>query len=995
MKHLYAGILLTSLFLISAPAWAAGIQSHFEPFTALRVIQTEHFDIIFPPESESSARLLASYADRTYEQVSSLLGIEVPFRIPVTFTPHTDQFNGYYGWIPLPRIMLFDTPMDLEWTNFANNLEQLFLHELTHAVSLNTRSRSWRVFHRIFGNWVTPAWVTAPGFMVEGVAVSFESLSGTGRANDPLTKQKLRQALYEDKFLTPFQASGVYDIPGQASMYYEYGGPFSAWLQQTYGMEKYAKLWQVMGAEYPISFFVYRSDFYGIFRKVYAVNFLDAWNAFSATLTLDGLEENPGEILPQKYRFLSERERFINALVAKGNNLYFLDSSENKIHVHDINTEKTRIINADSSRYPYDIDVCADGTLLLVSGYRYVSGRAVATVTEHRVKSGLRTGRNIRGIGRARYFRDGVIGLCAELHNTCIAYEDFNGNREILFRGNDGLVFSGPQAVDNERIVFVAARNGVRELWLYNYVSRELFRVEDSDNEHWLYMRGLSVSEGKLFFSHNADDRMYKLASVDLETMQAVYSGRDFSGGVFNPVATNGAVYYTGSFFSRDGLLRFPEPAGSLSGTQSDLTLVELDNNTYEIIAAPDAGPDAAPDTEPVIELVAELDISADPLLPILPSKPYFGLRYMNPLQFWLPMVLPRIIYLDNDDFDIGLDGGFMTLMADPAERNMVMIYALTNIQRQMASIEQILWQNTFLGFPLQTGFSDTVIESEDFVYRSTNVSLSGSLVWTTGRWAHIFSPGGRYTRFADEGDEESAYYWKETGRYFSISTEYTLSNIRQQSNELFGTGMELYVGGVSITDVFKPRIAGRGRASVETRFPLKFTLFGIYDGMGMDLHGVSRLYGGGQMAADYTLMEYPHPKGLDLNWLAGGEAAMGLFSVEIQRNISHLYFNRFFGIMSVRNVLYDSKGHADADGIELNDDLRLIQSLRLKLAMKVSVLPFIKTPVSIEPYIWGAWKFSNTITGKEKPLSYSYGATDSFGFTDSLFFNAGFNISF
>jgi hypothetical protein len=62
---------------------------------------------------------------------------------------------------------------------------------------------------------------------------------------------------------------------------------------------------------------------------------------------------------------------------------------------------------------------------------------------------------------------------------------------------------------------------------------------------------------------------------------------------------------------------------------------------------------------------------------------------------------------------------------------------------------------------------------------------------------------------------------------------------------------------------------------------------------------------------------------------------------------------------------------------------------------MKVSVLPFIKTPVSIEPYILGAWKFSNTITGNGKPLSYDYGVTDSLGLSDSLFFTAGLNISF
>jgi hypothetical protein len=970
MKRLCTGILLS--LLISIPASAQS--SLFKPFTSLQVIKTERFDIIFPQESEPSARLLAGYADQLYEQVSSLLGIEVRFRIPVVITPHTDQFNGYYSGLPKPHIVLFDTPMDMEFTNYADNLKHLFLHELTHAVSLNTRSRFFRFFHRIFGNWVNPSGQTAPYFMVEGVSVSFESLSGFGRTNDPLTKQKLRQALYEGKFLTPFQASDIYDIPGQEGMYYEYGGLFSAWLQETYGMEKYAELWQRLGGSNPFSFFVYRSSFYSIFRKIYNIEFLDAWSAFGDDLALEGLEENSNEILPKKYRLFSERKKFIDVLTSGGNCLYFFNSRDGNIGVYDTITGKMRTLKTGSAYYPYDIDVSADNSVLLISGYRYINDRAVAVVAEHSVKSGLGTGRSIGDLGRAKYFRNGVIGLSSELHNTCIVYEDFNGNREILFRGNEELLFSGPQAVDNERIVFVAARKGVRELWLYNCVSRELFRIEDSqsfDNEHWLYMRDLSVSDGKLFFSHNADDRMYKLARIDLETMQAVYSDRDFSGGVFNPVTVDDIVYYTGSFFSKDSLLRFPEPAGSLSGKQSNLKLVKLDNNTYEI-----AGME-----------------TGDQSLVIFPSKRYMGLRYMTPLQLWVPVPLIRLGDSAGNDYGISLDGGgIFTMMMDPAERNLVMIWALADIRYRMASIEQFMWQNTFLGFPMRAVFSDTVTRSENFLYRSTSATLAGSFLWTTGRWAHLFSPGAGYIRIADYDGTDSAYSWEETESYFPVSAEYTLTNRRQRPNEIFGTGLELYVGGISLVNDFKPRITGVGRASVETLFPLRLTFFGVYDGMGMDLHGVSRMYG--ELAKDYTLTEYPHPKGLRLNWLAGGEVSMGLFSLEIQKNISHFYFNRFFGTLSVRNVLYDSKGHEDADGIAIND-LRLIQSLRLKLAMKISFFPVIKTPFTVEPYIWGAWKFSNTITGKEKPLVLGFGATDSLGLFNSLFFTAGVKINF
>jgi hypothetical protein len=427
--------------------------------------------------------------------------------------------------------------------------------------------------------------------------------------------------------------------------------------------------------------------------------------------------------------------------------------------------------------------------------------------------------------------------------------------------------------------------------------------------------------------------------------------------------------------------------------------LVKLDNKTYEIITESIVNATTISDTSPDIEAIAELDTPDDPSIShfsfLIPhSKPYFALRYMNPFQYWFPMPLIRLGEAAGNDYGISLDGiGIFTIMADPAERNHVFIIALADIRYRMASIMQFQWQNTFLGFPVQTFFSDTVTQSGNFIYRSTDVGLGISLLWTSGRWVNVFIPGGGYTRFADDDGGDSAYYWQESGSYFRIAAEYTLTNLRQRPNEIFGTGLELYVGGVSITDVFKPRVAGGVRANMETMFPFRLTLFGIYDGMGMDLHGVSRIYGGGQMARDYTLTEYPHPAGLDLDWLAGGEISMGLFSLEIQKHISHFYFNRFFGTLSLRSVLYDSKGHPNTDGIAIND-LRLIQSLRLKLAMKVSMLPYVKQPVSIEPYIWGAWKFTNTITGGGNPLGYGYGVSDSLGLLDSLFFTAGVSIS-
>jgi hypothetical protein len=960
IKQRRAVILLT--LLAFAPIFAAAqlANVHFKPFTSLRVIQTEHFDIIFPRESERSARLLASYADRAYKRASSLLGIETPRRINVTFTPHTDVFNGYYVSVSGLDIVLFDTPVDLENISLANNLEGLFFHELTHAISMNSRGPFFRGLHRVFGNWALPAAVNAPVFMIEGISVSFESLSGFGRSNDPRVAQYLRQAAHEGKFFTPFQASGVYDRPAHES-YYDYGGLFSTWLQQNFGMEKYAELWRAMGSRFYFSLFVYRSDYYRIFKQTYGVEFLEAWDAFKASLAISGLEENNDELLAKKHRYFSEKETFLQSLASSGKELFFINQSDNKVGIHDVQTGKTRSLNVPSS---YDLDVGRDGKFLLLSGYQLASGadmnnsfgRYTAVTSEHSALTGRETGRTIHGLYKARYFRDGVIGIRADLHNTNIVYEDFIGKSEVLLRGSEELLFSGPQAADDERIALIASRSGVRELWIYNYVTRELFRVEDSeDNGYWRYMRSLGASEGKLYFSHNADSRMYKLGVADLGKMQAVFSGRDFSGGVFNPVSADGGVYYLGAFFSRDSLLRFPEDAGSLSGERREIKLVRLDSRGYEALPLPDAEDTESP---AVYDGIA---VSQPDQLFTGASKPYIGLAYMNPFRFWLPMPLIRTS-VSNKGSKVSLDGGgILSYMADPAGRNFVTLLAYADIPYRMAMIDTLSWHNTGIGFPLTLSFSDLAEDLGDGPRRLTSASLSGSFQQSTGQWRQGFSLGAGYLRRADYDGAMSAYEWEESWSRFFIIAGAGLSYRR----------LSLSATGISFADSFEPRIDAVFRASVDTRFPLGFALFGALDLRGMNMHGVSNNYGN-RLTALYALSEYHNPQGLSLNWLAGGEAAIGLFSFEIQKNFSHAYFNRFYGVLALRNQVYDGKRHPEAEGVIIND-LRLIQSLALKLGMKISFFPFVKYPYYIEPYVFGAWKFSNVITGKGAPFSFGF----------------------
>jgi len=353
--------------------------------------------------------------------------------------------------------------------------------------------------------------------------------------------------------------------------------------------------------------------------------------------------------------------------------------------------------------------------------------------------------------------------------------------------------------------------------------------------------------------------------------------------------------------------------------------------------------------------------------------KPYTGFKYMNPLNLWLPLPLARYS-VSLDDFNFSLDGfGVFSIMSDPAGRHNIDVFAYADITYRMAMIESFNWQYNFFGFPLTVSFSDKVVNDFKFVpYRDTRVTLSGSFSRYPGRWGYGLSLSAGYIRIADYDGGESAYEWEESGSAFFYSAGFQLSNIRRRQHELAGNGISINVRGISFMENFLPRAEGIFQISAETLLPVKIALYGVYDKTTMNLHGVSRSYGK-PVFENAASQEYDIFAGHMYDWLAGCELSAGLFSLEIQRNLSHVYFNRIYGMLVSRNLLYNSKDRQSAEGIKIND-LRLAQSLVLKLGLVTSYIPVKSAAFFIETNLWGAWKYSNEITGEGGKWGYGFG---------------------
>jgi hypothetical protein len=879
---------------------------------------------------------------------------------------------------PYSHIVLFDTPPDPEWIDFTNNLEGLFIHELTHAVSMNSRGRFFDALHRVFGGWAHPTELTAPFFMMEGAAVSFESLDGTGRANNPLVRQKLRQDIYEDKFLSPFQVSGVSELPGAQGAYYEYGGLFSRYLQQNYGMEKYAQLWQTMGKSIHVSLFFYNHGFYNAFRTTYALDLREVWEEFRQDLALENIEDNSAGLvrkgLPPQF---PGTYRQISGIAAAEGRLFMLDDYGRQLVVYNPAAEKTeKIIPMGTNAY--GIEASADAQRILVSSYSLSGGRAEAVVTEHRTGSGL-PGRVWRDLYQGAYFRDGVIGLSSDRHINSLVFRSGPGGKNspgetVLLRGSAELVFSSPRPLNDSWIAFIASRRGRRELGLYHFDTRQVYRVATDladDGERWRYIHTLRVSEGKLLFTYNHDDRMYKLGVIDPSglgqsgedsVLWALFAERDFSGAVSLPVMADGAVYYRGTFSDESRLMRYPEAGAALTGQRARVTLEPWDPVVAETGALSAADALSGDETGP---------IAADS------GKWYFPLKYYNPLLFWLPIPL-----INETREGTSLEGGgILTLIMDPAAINRVFLQTALSVPSEMMDTE-LTWTNQSLGFPLQFDFKDKVNKIEYKDRRVTEASVAGLFSHSLGvlGLSGSLMPGFGVTFTAwDDLRGSGAYSWEyNDDPIYTFQFGTGISKLHRFPWETFGHGFSLnnYARLAVFDKDFERKYSYFGYTGIlqtafEPLFPARIRFYGAWDEYGLNLRGQSSA---DLVFKDIASSEYHTVYFNRVKWIAGGEAELLFFSFDIQLSLSHLYFNRLFGTLAYRAALYDASEVYYPKGSPLGENLRLTQSLIFRFKLATTNILITPIPIRFTPEFLSGFRLTNTNNGPDAQNDYWFG---------------------
>lgn len=551
-----------AMFYVLCALSALPCQQIYNENHSFSVLKTNHFDFIFPPESEQSARFLARYADGMYDRLCSYCGIDVTDRLPVAFTADTESLNAYYSSAGHNHIILFDTiPSDGELL-FDDHLLTVFYHELTHAFTALCRSRGWSVLSAVLGDCVSPALVAKfPPVFSEGFAVAFESMTGQGRTHDPYVRQYVLQAKANGSYPCWADVAGAADMYGSGDLPYYFGGMFCDYLRSTYGIEKLGEFMRTGG------YYVKGGTLYQRFKTVFGVSLEDAWNAAADALPLLQLNE-----WVQAYQEPETRD--ITAIAAVDGSCFsgavFYDALHSSVYAASAQSGTIAVSRLFGYAPPVaKLALSRSGRYLVISGSERTSAGSVNTLRLYDMQQ-----RTFLPWVQ-EHFREGVFVTLTDGSEVLCAIRT---ERQKL----TAVLFSGSQFTEEQTVLTFSAGTYVANLCpgedgYVSYLSRcglnraiETLAVDSSLSDFAAatcvadgipYIRYLSSVQNRgtvqYVFAWSGIDTLYRFGMTEPDGTVTLQTA-DIDGGVHMPVRYKDYVMYTAQFGAHNALVSAP-----------------------------------------------------------------------------------------------------------------------------------------------------------------------------------------------------------------------------------------------------------------------------------------------------------------------------------------------------------------------------------------------------------------------------------------------------
>ncbi|WP_027728105.1 hypothetical protein [Treponema sp. C6A8] len=602
MKKIFS-IIFTFFTLLSLFAYDGAVSG----CKKILVYKTTWFDLIYAQENEETARILIANADRIYEEAAAQYGIKPQYRMPLVITQKVEQFNANWSSYPYNHIVIYDTFPTDNLQVLEDTILGTFWHEITHSVTYNMKNPFWKGLGLVFGDEFYPGSITVTRGMAEGAAVASESITGEGRLNSEFAKHQIKQAKIEGLFPYYSDVQGASD-KYPAGSFYEFNGAFYQWVQDKYGIQKYADFWYRLCNLKSISVS-------GAFKKTFGQSLRSAWKEFENdfAVSVDSADKNPVKSGLAKdffkpdlsdysvanssgaiYENLKKCDEGLIYINSKNSSLYFVDKAQLSGE-KEISPEKLFTLQQMEKA-----DISRDGRFIAL---QIMSQRAAATKSKLQIYD--RKNGTFKALPKLTNVHDALILLHdGEYYLVCQIYKsptvkiatfklqlNDKGNlagftETAAFELPEGNLFQSMCSLQGEKTTlwtgestgpaFAAIKKSGLDYSICGYDIRGqlLFTTIPGRNTVARYISYDEVSN-RFLFTYTEPGSMPRLASYDLQTKTFSFEKSDFSGGIFNPVFMEGKIFYIGNFF-RQNRIFIKNDEGALSDGLSGNKAVKI-----------------------------------------------------------------------------------------------------------------------------------------------------------------------------------------------------------------------------------------------------------------------------------------------------------------------------------------------------------------------------------------------------------------------------------
>lgn len=291
MKKFLFFLVFSFVFLFSANT--ASVLS--KPYKVY-VLKTDHFDILFPKQSQETAYIIGQNIEELYEKAQKSLKTTAKLHIPVVISPDSDDFSVTYTPNPYNRIIVFEAYPGLSVQSENEFLLEKLYEEIFRAVLQSERSKfNTFISNTIGGSSYQPvALLNMPFSFIQGfisISEKFSTLSQyeNYEIQDQKQLELLVQAKIEGKFPNHFQVRIANDIYPYNQVILAAAAGFSAYLLQAYGIEKYLELWKESGK---LNLMFADGVFYNVYKKNISVLWKEFYDCVPVPQNIDEILEN-------------------------------------------------------------------------------------------------------------------------------------------------------------------------------------------------------------------------------------------------------------------------------------------------------------------------------------------------------------------------------------------------------------------------------------------------------------------------------------------------------------------------------------------------------------------------------------------------------------------------------------------------------------------------------------------------------------------------------